>query len=374
MGDYRAIGLAMLSATILPIPLQAQETVPEWRIEDEPRLEVGSGEQVLYRVTDAAMLPNGGLVVADAGNHRVLQISSNGRIVGSVGREGAGPGEFRWIARIDAFHDTILAYDTGLSRVSWIAGDSVLKTVRLPHFNNHETWLAAIESPDALIVHTAEGPRGAGPTRLYTNQTSFLLFHPSTDELSLLDRRPLTYRYLFAQQNGYTVYGTPFFGSAQIVGLPRGYAFVPLDSAVVGVRMREQEERIVRLPVPLRDFEPELIENYRDSLMAAARRSGFGSSARRIQRVYDEVPTPELAPTVRRMIRVGEHIWVEVFPMPDDRAARWYVIHPEIGSVVAFIDLPHEVTLLGGDARSVVLLTRTPFDEEVVQVLDLERQ
>ena len=41
-----------------------------------------------------AVAPNGRLLVADSGNHRIDVFTSNGRFVTSIGSTGNGPGEF----------------------------------------------------------------------------------------------------------------------------------------------------------------------------------------------------------------------------------------------------------------------------------------
>lgn len=61
---------------------------------------------------------------------------------------------------------------------------------------------------------------------------------------------------------------------------------------------------------------------------------------------------------------------MEVFPLPGDRTVRWYLLDPRAQAVRAHVDLPSNVRLLGGDGRSVVVLTRHAFDVEIVQVYD----
>ncbi|MEX2526538.1 MAG: hypothetical protein WEA09_02775 [Gemmatimonadota bacterium] len=49
----------------------------------------------LRAVSDVRLRPDGGLVLADYRGRQVLLLDGEGRLKGSVGREGDGPGEFR---------------------------------------------------------------------------------------------------------------------------------------------------------------------------------------------------------------------------------------------------------------------------------------
>jgi tripartite motif-containing protein 71 len=55
----------------------------------------GSGPGELTWPTGLAAWPEGGVVVAEAGNHRLQRFAADGRSLGTFGRNGSGPGEFR---------------------------------------------------------------------------------------------------------------------------------------------------------------------------------------------------------------------------------------------------------------------------------------
>ena len=94
-----------------------------WRLAEH--LSVGSeaeydGKSVIYAL-DVGIMPDGGVVVLDAGNQRVLRFGSEGEYLGSFGSEGEGPGQFRvplllevadsLIYVVDAAQNRLLAFD-----------------------------------------------------------------------------------------------------------------------------------------------------------------------------------------------------------------------------------------------------------------------
>ena len=75
-------------------------------------------EEGFSGVVGAAFLPNGSIVVGDAGRRAILRFDAVGRYVGSFGRQGKGPGEFEDLAWLGSCADgSVIAFD-GANRVS----------------------------------------------------------------------------------------------------------------------------------------------------------------------------------------------------------------------------------------------------------------
>ena len=73
----------------------------------------------LYRVVGAARLADGSVVIANAGTGELRRYGFDGKHLGTTGRPGDGPEEFRamsWLGRGD--RDSIFVWDRGKNRVT----------------------------------------------------------------------------------------------------------------------------------------------------------------------------------------------------------------------------------------------------------------
>jgi hypothetical protein len=100
-----------------------RDPAPGWRVGPEPVLQVGSMDgdttSALHRVVGAVRLSDGGIVVASAGSRDLRWFDAAGRHIGTAGRAGDGPGEFRapgWIGPTAG--DTVQVWDRQHRRVS----------------------------------------------------------------------------------------------------------------------------------------------------------------------------------------------------------------------------------------------------------------
>ena len=95
------------------------DTVP-WRLEQYLLV---AGDQLYERkpatyALDVGILPNGDVVVLDAGNRRVLRFRGDGAYTGFFGGPGEGPGQFVTPIFLEVAGDRIYVLDTSLNRVT----------------------------------------------------------------------------------------------------------------------------------------------------------------------------------------------------------------------------------------------------------------
>ena len=107
------------------------ESSDGWAL-DQERVVIGreGGPEELYQVSGATRLDDRRIVVVDGGTQEVRIYDANGRRVGSFGREGDGPGEFRSPSLVGARGDTLVLYDGRQRRVSWMMPDGTLVAER----------------------------------------------------------------------------------------------------------------------------------------------------------------------------------------------------------------------------------------------------
>ena len=102
-GDAVATGLRAVvedSAGVTIVtndPVAADSRLP-WQFSEHPALAIGSvdgGEaDELFRVRDATRLPDGRIVIANAGSNELRVFNADGSHAGTWGGRGEGPGEF----------------------------------------------------------------------------------------------------------------------------------------------------------------------------------------------------------------------------------------------------------------------------------------
>lgn len=80
----------------------------QWTVSAEPRLRIAHRDTLNFRdVIGLSLLPDGGVVVASDVSTSLQFFSAEGQLIRSVGRRGAGPGEFKYVFQLLRFGDTL---------------------------------------------------------------------------------------------------------------------------------------------------------------------------------------------------------------------------------------------------------------------------
>ncbi len=110
-------------AAIREIPLVE---VARWGAFDDS-VATGGGQ-----VASFVVAPSGEVLATDWRGHRILRYDGGGRYLGSIGREGSGPLEFRQPAEIALVADTLYVRDSGNNRIAVIGpGRELVRTITL---------------------------------------------------------------------------------------------------------------------------------------------------------------------------------------------------------------------------------------------------
>ena len=125
-----------------------------WNVSPEPLLRIGETEgeapYLFERVAAVALLPGGGVAVADHGSREVRIYDAAGRFLLRMGGAGQGPGE---LEHVDALlllpPDTLAVYDGGQGRLSrFLTDGTLLSTVT---FRADDGW------PERLVGRFSDG-------------------------------------------------------------------------------------------------------------------------------------------------------------------------------------------------------------------------
>lgn len=107
-----------------------------WSIDTVPVLSIGDASAspaVLFiGVTGARQLDDGRFVVANSGDMALIYFDARGKELLRVGREGAGPGEFRQLTLVATAVDSVLLWDAELDRATLFDGaGKLVRTFRI---------------------------------------------------------------------------------------------------------------------------------------------------------------------------------------------------------------------------------------------------
>jgi hypothetical protein len=152
------------AASIREIPLVE---VARWGAFDDS-VATGGG-QVASFVVD----PAGEVLATDWRGHRILRYDGAGRYLGSIGREGSGPLEFRQPSEIAVVADTLYVRDNGNNRIAVVGpGRDLVRTITL--------------NPPRVPASFSVGSKGMmlGATRGYPPGKLILVWGPDGNQTS----------------------------------------------------------------------------------------------------------------------------------------------------------------------------------------------
>lgn len=115
------------------MPAQAQERVSLFGYQLEQVVDTRTTIEFGLKV-DTKILPDGGLVVVDLGGRRISRLDSLGGVIWHRGRDGDGPGEYRFPYRVAIHPDgRFLVYDRSRNDLTWLdSGGTERSRRRLP--------------------------------------------------------------------------------------------------------------------------------------------------------------------------------------------------------------------------------------------------
>ena len=151
--------IAFVLALAATPALSAQTRLPEWKLDPTPRVAIGgdgSTTTEFLHVRGARRLADGRILVANNGTSELRIFGANGAYLGAFGRKGQGPGEFDYVSWSERFGDTVIVYDGGLRRLSFIllrGAPRLVSEIPVALENaNGESWICGRLSDGRWIV------------------------------------------------------------------------------------------------------------------------------------------------------------------------------------------------------------------------------
>jgi hypothetical protein len=365
------------------------ETAPEldgtrsWTYSAEPSLVIGDDEtregHQLYSVVGATRLSDGRIAIANGGTSEIRFFSTDGEFLGSAGRDGRGPEEFRLVRTIAPAHGDTIAVLTGDPAIAFVSPQQrVIRKRRLDvsHIRGFHCRIAGtgsfIVTSDGSLVVQAEDNRGiAGcpPMAEGRSRNTDLVFRVDSagvrDTVAIL---PGTER----EGPSYAAFGRMLAVAATddriYIGDTGADSIIVFSSA--GIRIATWHIPLEAQPISprVRDYQPEPFES-RDGTMITP----------------EPLEVDTHYPVFGRLLvdRVG-HLWVMAYPLFDQpvssshlkstvsplvdaNGAEWIVLDPE-GVYVASVRTPPGLYVLEAGSDYVLGLARDERDVETVHL------
>lgn len=304
-------------------------------------VQAGQPEYELFRVSDARVLSDGRIVVANSGTSQIRFYDSNGRFLTSHGSSGQGPGEYRVINGIHVFSgDSLAVFDQFNQRVSIIdSRGNLMRTISLS--NPRARGVGGRYSPvgysgsSMIVTHGGTAYSSRDSTQVTRDSMRLSVFDPSDRSVD-----PPFFEYVdtenFVWSNGQSVSvsGLPFGratyiatnGDSVVVAENDGFSFkvVSVNSGAVStITLQHVPQRITS----------SMVDNYKGNALGSLPEA-FRASRRQ---ALSETPFPTHVASYDKLLvdELGA-VWLRETPL-DTEEATWFVF---TGEQVRWLTLP----------------------------------
>ncbi len=317
-------------------------------------------------------LPNGEIVVADAGTRRIHFFDPNLEHMVSVGGEGDGPGEYRDIAQVWPLGPvSALLFDRVLQRLTVLdVGGQVLRTERLtvPLGTRtigplREIHLLADGSLAARATIVASAPPGA---RLWRDSIALIVFPPSSGLGRLIDVLPGDERYQLMINSVRMVNNHPLGLTAAIGtvgdqilysgGNGRVRRFTRDGRELPGFGREERGDSVTATTIA-------------DLRRAWADRAANAEARSRTEQMLEALEYPSRLPASDRMlVSSGGDVWLRRFRVDPAEPEAWVAYNPA-GQLLQEIRFPAGFALAQADSAFFLGVRTTELGTKTVQAL-----
>ena len=356
-----------------------------WRLADTPAVSVGvdAGEEpyMFYWVRGARRLPDGRIMVSDAGAHEVRLFDGEGVFVRATGRQGQGPGEFGEPATMELFGPSpsghVLVTDSFNGRINVLDRDGqYVGQITLGDAPNASGGGVIDIFGDGSLLHIAtDGDnrlRADNPGSIVRMRSQLRRFSDEGAPLELLayqDSRP---RYV-NEVGGVTNFPyIPFTADAQAVASgDRLWMTTGADPEVWAVDFQGNEVARVRWRIPDPRRSSDVYDRYVEESLAGMTRERDLTMYGQLYK--QDLPLPDYIPSHRAMIAdEAGNLWLERYRLPWETQPSWDVVDPQRGWL-GVVQTPTSFQVMQIAADELVGVHRDDEGVTRVQVIPLLR-
>ncbi len=323
------------------------------RVDSIPYLSIGveEGEEPyqLHRVFDAVLMPDGHLVVSNAGSHELRIFDSTGTFVRSLGRVGEGPMEFGEFSSqmLHPREGQLIASDEGAMRAHVIGADLAFQTTRRLSLypDTPRPFLRGVAANGAWLVQAFAGGgalRG-DPGQVLTTNFQLLRYDSLgalVDTILQLPTRPR----IVNEHEGSVHFPFLPLASEPVFTLD-GDRLIVVSGNAPALQVHSLDGELLVQHVWNRQRQPtvEILDEFKRRSLATMQ----GRDSARYAALYGKsFPLPEFAPMYVSVLGDGTgRLWLERFRMPGEAIRTWDLID-EDGEWLGTVTTPPDVTVM----------------------------
>jgi hypothetical protein len=320
-------------------------------------------------ITDVQLLSDGRIAVLDPSAASVRIYRDDGALDAVLGREGDGPGEFRFPENVrECVQGEYHALEGSNNRLKVFAADgSFQREFRLfGHNPNGPLWSWDCADGVTLTMQWGDGDNRVGEIGRFRKQVPLAVSGPDGQVIETLGRilGPERYRY----ENRGT--GPAPLGAVTGLAIHDGTIYVAEGPAIrVDLfSLSGNHLRSLAADLPPRPADPAAyVRSQRSADMTAEETRAFNARWR-------DWDFPEMLPDFRVFIVDDDgSMWIERYPIPGDQTTTWWVVDPE-GSWRATVEVPGNVVLLDVAEGRAAGVRRGELDVESAVVFEIRTE
>jgi len=351
-----------------------------WRLASAPGAVIGRSDGAsayqLGHVSDALIISDTMVVIADRGTRQVRYFSTGGTHLRTVGGTGDGPGEFRWIDWMGARGDTVVVWDPVTARITLLRHDGmVARTLRAASAAG-DVYRAAGLLPDGSLVLRVPTPREEIKKGEWTESGRYL-------RVSTRDGAKVGLLGPFELGERFTRFEGPNSVTDNVIFGRKGMVVATRDGLLTGmgdrfeITLRRADGTPVRLIGRPRRPKPASasdVEADRRQLIDTSDLATIDPMMAQVQRrMFAELPHRDTLPAITRALVDGSgNVWMEEFRIDEKTSGTWSVFDPG-GRWLGQVQTPAGVKVLSISHDAVVGLSKDEDDVEHVVVYPLLR-
>ena len=364
-----------------------------FRIAAEPSLVVGLDDSLPLEVGAKAVFFGDGIAIEDGLSYEVLIVDAAGRLLSRHGRNGEGPGEYKFLEGIARHADGLITWDANHHRVTLLdASGGYVGETTLPSRRRMSRLVGAFGH--SVLFEISEqgfpGPPPIGPLEI-RQPVTYEVVRLSDGEVVFQDTRPGGEQWAMRESDsdgsgGYRHGGQPvIFGRTAVSAVTDRYAYLADTDSITITRYDEAGTAVgvTSFEQPRKSVEAAWVRLVRDTTRARfeSRTGHLAVGGRNVVeymmefglRLLEDLPARPTLPAFSAMKGGADGLlWIREYPNPLQDQVVW-VGFSEVWERKKRISMPASLHVLEIAEDRVLVRSKGIHDETLIEVYPIAR-